>query len=70
MCKKVAHLSEGDAVPHADSLEDLTGVRPNIYQCSICNFWHVGYSAALVAKMPRRSQRHYRYVHRDNRRGR
>lgn len=57
-CGKVIHLTKESADGHADRLEAITNVRPQVYQCAECNdLWHVGHTSALKKKLSKKSRR-------------
>lgn len=69
-CGKTIHFTDTSAENHADRLEAASGVRPNVYQCDRCGFWHVGYSEKLAQRMNKRSQRKRSKYHRRKQKAR
>lgn len=63
MCRKVSHFTEESARGHARSLKDRSGAMPNIYKCTVCGFFHVGFGHG-AEKLSKRARRERTFVKR------
>ena len=59
-CNKIKHFNPKTAQDHADRVGKANGVTPDIYQCQICKWWHVGYSREQRAAMSKGRRREYK----------
>jgi len=60
---KVTHLTVESARAMQDSLEEKMGVRPNVYKCSRCGYYHVGYDGILRQRFSEKARRIYKEAH-------
>lgn len=63
-CAKRTHINKHGAEHHADELEKTLGVRPNVYKCKVCGYWHVGYTRELREQFSDKARQIYKRAHR------